>query len=118
MCLTDDDPGPGVLGAGRPTHVNRGKERITWTDTAGGRTTKGGILYRGNSLEGAVTSTMDLGAGQQSLSVAKVTGRRIGDGDCIGGRDYSAKKSGGDSTAGEKKILKDPVKGIRNLFGY
>jgi hypothetical protein len=118
VCLTEDEPVPGVLGAGRPTHVKRGKERITWTDTAGGRTTKGGILYRGNSLEGAVTSTMDLGAGQQSLSVAKVTGRRIGDGDCIGGRDYSAKKSGGDSTAGEKKILKDPVKGIRNLFGY
>ncbi|MEK7375122.1 MAG: DUF3617 family protein, partial [Thermodesulfobacteriota bacterium] len=89
VCLTEDEPVPGVLGAGRPTHVKRGKERITWTDTAGGRTTKGGILYRGNSLEGAVTSTMDLGAGQQSLSVAKVTGRRIGDGDCIGGRDYS-----------------------------
>jgi hypothetical protein len=118
VCLTEGEPVPGVLGAGRPTHVKRGKERITWTDSAGGRTTKGGILYRGNSLEGAVTNTMNLGAGQQSLSVAKVTGRRIGDGNCIGGRDYSAKKKGEDSAIGEKKILKDPVKGIRNLFGY
>ena len=125
VCLTDDEPVPGVLGAGRPPHVKRGKEKITWTDAAGGRTTKGGILYRGNSLEGAVTSTMDLGAGQQSLSVTKVTGRRIGDGNCIGGRDYSAKgrgysakKKGGDSAVGENKILKDPVKGIRNLFGF
>jgi Protein of unknown function (DUF3617) len=118
VCLTEDEPVPGALGAGRPTHVKRGKERIAWTDAAGGRTTKGGILYRGNSLEGAVTTTMDLGAGQQSLSVAKVTGNRTGDGNCIGGRDYSAKKKGGDSATGEGKILKDPVKGIKNLFGF
>lgn len=118
VCVTEDDPVPGILGAGRPANVKRGKERITWSDTAGGRTMKGGILYRGNSLEGAVTTTMDIGSGQQSLSVAKVTGRRIGDGDCIGGRDYSAKKKGGDAATGENKILKDPVKGIRNLFGF
>ena len=125
VCVTEDDPVPAILAAGRPANVKRGKERITWSDTAGGRTMKGGILYRGNSLEGAVTTTMDIGSGQQSLNVAKVTGRRIGDGDCIGGRDYSAKgraysakKKGGDAAAGENKILKDPVKGIRNLFGF
>ena len=121
VCLTEDEPVPGVLGAGRPSHVKRGKEKITWTDAAGGRTTKGGILYRGNSLEGAVTSTMDLGAGQESLTVAKVTGSRTGDGNCIGGRDYSAKgkeEAGGDSAVGENKLLKNPVKGIRNLFGF
>ena len=119
VCLTAEEPVPGVLGAGRPSQVKRGKEKITWTDAAGGRTTKGGILYRGNSLEGALTNTMDVGSGQQSLSVASVTGRRIGDGNCIGGRDYSAKKKGGgDSATGEVKILKDPVKGIRNLFGF
>lgn len=126
VCLTEDGPVPSALGAGRPLHVKRGKEKITWTDAGGGRTTKGGILYRGNSLEGAVTSTTDLGAGGQSLAVAKVTGRRIGDGECVGGRDYSAqgrgysakRKKGGDSATGEVKILKDPVKGIRNLFGF
>jgi hypothetical protein len=118
LCLNEDEPVPGVLGAGRPPHVKRGKERITWTDSAGGRTTKGGIFYRGNSLEGAVTNTMDLGAGQLSLSVTKVTGRRIGDGNCIGGRDYSAKAREGDSAIGENKVLKNPVKGIRNLFGF
>ena len=125
VCVTEDDPVPAALGAGRPANVKRGKERITWTDAAGGRTMKGGILYRGNSLEGAVTTTMDIGSGQQSLNVAKVTGRRIGDGDCVGGRDYSAKgradtekKGTGDAAAGENKILKDPVKGIRNLFGF
>ena len=125
VCLTEDEPVPGALGAGRPAHVKRGKERITWTDTEGGRTTKGGILFRGNSLEGAMTSTMGVGSGQPSLSVVKVTGRRIGDGDCIGGRAYSAKgradsekKEGRDAASGGNKILKDPVKGIRNLFGF
>jgi hypothetical protein len=118
VCLTEDEPVPAVLGAGRPPHVKRGKEKITWTDAAGGRTTTGGILYRGNSLEGAVTNTMDLGSGQQSLSVTKVTGRRIGDGNCTVGRAYSAKKKEGDSAIGENKILKNPVKGIRNLFGF
>jgi hypothetical protein len=141
VCLTEDAPVPEALGAGRPTQVKRGKEKITWADAAGGRTTKGGILYRGNSIEGAVTTTMDLAPGQQSLAVAKVTGRRIGDGDCIGGRDYSAKarvdsakkkgsdpakkdgaggakKDGGDSAAYTDNLLKNPVKGIRNLFGF
>jgi hypothetical protein len=118
VCLTEDEPVPGAMGAGRPARVKRGKERITWTDTAGGRSTNGGILYRGNSFEGAVTNMMDAGAGQQSLSVVKVTGRRIGDGDCVGGRAYSAKKKEGDSASGENKLLKNPVKGIRNLFGY
>lgn len=118
LCLNEDEPVPGVLDAGRPAQVKRGKERITWTGSAGGRTTKGGIIYRGNSLEGALTTTMDLGAGQRSLSVTKVTGRRIGDGNCTGGRAYTAKKKGGDTAIGEDKPLKDPVKGIRNLFGF
>jgi hypothetical protein len=126
VCLSADAPVPGTLGAGRPSTVKRGKERITWAEAAGGRTTKGGILYRGNSLEGAVTTTMDLGSGQQSLSVVKVTGSRIGDGDCVGGRDYSAKRGGedpakrggGDSGTHTDNILKNPVKGIRNLFGF
>lgn len=72
-----------------------------------------------------VTNTMDLGAGQFTLSVTKVSGRRTGDGNCTGGRDYSAKgrgysskKKGGDPDTGEKKIVKDPVTGIRNLFGF
>lgn len=125
VCVTGDDPVPAMLGAGRPERVKRGKERITWTGESGPQTTKGGILYRGNSFEGAMRTTQEAGKGQQSLTVVKVTGRRTGDGDCIEGRDYSAKgraysakKKGGDSATGEVKILKDPVKGIRNLLGF
>lgn len=132
VCLTEDAPVPEALRAGSSARVKWGKERITWTDAAGGEATKGGILYRGNSLEGAVTSTRDLGPGRQFVGFTKVTGQRTGDGTCVGGRDYSskgraysaktgedaAKKSVGDAAAGEVKILKDPVKGIRNLFGF
>ncbi len=139
VCLTEDAPVPAALSAGPPAHVKRGKERITWTGAAEGQTTKGGILYRGNSLEGAMTNTMDLGAGQQSFIVTKVTGRRIGDGNCIAARDYTAerrrgkkgrdytakkdagdaaKKGAGDSAAYTDNILKNPVKGIRNLLGF
>jgi hypothetical protein len=133
VCVTGETPVPEALGAGSPRRVKRGKERITWADTDGGRTTKGGVLYRGDSLEGALTTTMDLGPGQQALYVTKVSGRRIGDGNCVGGRDYSAKKGGGnpakkggedpakkgggDSATTTDNILKNPVKGIRNLFG-
>ncbi len=139
VCLTEDAPVPAALSAGPLAHVKRGKERITWTGAAEGQTTKGGILYRGNSLEGAMTNTMDLGAGQQSFIVTKVTGRRIGDGNCIAARDYTAerrrgkkgrdytakkdagdaaKKGAGDSAAYTDNILKNPVKGIRNLLGF
>jgi hypothetical protein len=33
-------------------------------------------------------------------------------------RGDSAKEKEGDSAVGVNKILKDPVKGIRNLFGF
>jgi len=112
VCLTEDAPVPAALSAGPLAHVKRGKERITWTGAAEGQTTKGGILYRGNSLEGAMTNTMDLGAGQQSFIVTKVTGRRIGDGNCIAARDYTAErrrgKKGRDYTA--KKDAGDAAK--------
>jgi hypothetical protein len=42
--------------------------------------TKGGISYRGNSFEGAVTNTTDFGGDQQSLNVTSINGRRVGDG--------------------------------------
>ena len=83
-----------------------------------GGVAKGGVSYRGNSFEGAVTNTMDLGGAQQSLIVTNISGRRVGDGKLPTGRGYSSKKQGGDPSIGENKILKDPVKGIRNLFGF
>ncbi|MBP2686299.1 MAG: lipoprotein [Deltaproteobacteria bacterium] len=138
--LDEANPVPGALPCGRAAYVKWGRERITWTDTPGGGASKGGILrmlsevipsahavagvtmggvsYRGNSFEGAVTNTMDFGKDQQSLDVTYISGRRVGDGKLSTGRGYSAKKPVGDSGNVENKILKDPVKGIRNLFGF
>jgi hypothetical protein len=61
---------------------------------------------------------MDLGEAQQSLNATNIVARRVGDGKLPVGRGYTAKKQGGDPATGENKILKDPVKGIRNLFGF
>jgi hypothetical protein len=138
--LDGENPVPGALSCGRAASVKWGKEKITWTDTPGGGAseggilrilsevipsahavggvTKGGVSYRGNSFEGAVTNTMDLGGAQQSLNATNISGRRVGDGALPTGRGYSPKKQAGDPAAGENKMLKNPIKGIRNLFGY
>jgi hypothetical protein len=101
----------------------------------------GGIVYRGTSFEGVVIQKSRPGSGMEHLQVTKVTGRRVGVGDCPKevdsadvGRGYTAKKQGGDpakkkegdpakkkegdSATHTDNILKNPVKGIRNLFGY
>jgi hypothetical protein len=100
--LDEESPVPEVLSCGRSASVKWGKERITWTETPGGGeskggiprmlsevipsahavtgVTKGGISYRGNSFEGAVTNTTDFGGDQQSLNVTSINGRRVGDG--------------------------------------
>jgi hypothetical protein len=138
--LDEENPVPDALSCGRAASVKWGKEKITWTDTPGGGAseggifrmlsevipsahavggvTKGGVSYRGNAFEGAVTNTMDLGGAQQSLNATNIVARRVGDGKLPVGRGYTAKKQGGDPATGENKILKDPVKGIRNLFGF
>ena len=91
VCVTEDVPVPAALGAGRPANVKQGKEEDHLGRHGGGRTMKGGILYRelprgrgddrdGHRLRTAIPQRR-----------AKLTGRRIGDGDRVGGRDYSAK---------------------------
>jgi hypothetical protein len=103
--------------------VKRGKNRITWRASRERVETTGGVTYRGTSFEGVVRTETDSGSGEKMLQVRKVTGKRIGEalhtvGRVESGRDYSPKEGGeGDSATGEIKGLKNPVKGIRNLFG-
>jgi hypothetical protein len=139
LCLNMDDPVPQELRPGRQVRkVKRGKDKITWRESSESGETLGGIVYRGTSFEGVVIQKSRPGPGMEHLQVTKVTGRRVGVGDCPKevdsadvGRGYTAKKKGGDSptqTDNMKKggdsathtdnILKNPVKGIRNLFGY
>ena len=142
LCLNMDDPVPQELRPGRQVRkVKRGKDKITWRESSESGETLGGIVYRGTSFEGVVIQKSRPGSGMEHLQVTKVTGRRVGVGDCTKevdstdvGRGYSAKKGAGDSTkqgggdpskqgGGDSgtytdNILKNPVKGIRNLFGF
>jgi len=127
VSLGENEPVPQDLLTGPQAEtVKRGKDRITWKGSREGMETVGGVTYRGASFEGVVRTESDAGSGGKMLQVRKVTGKRIGEAKhAVGrpepGRDYSAKaKEGGegDSAIGENKLLKNPVKGIRNLFGF
>jgi hypothetical protein len=142
LCLNMDDPVPQELRPGRQVRkVKRGKDKITWRESSESGETLGGVVYRGTSFEGVVIQKSRAGSGMEHLQVTKVTGRRVGVGDCPKevdsadlGRGYTAKKGGGDpgkkgggdsekqgggnSATSTDNILKNPVKGIRNLFGF
>ena len=133
ICMSMDDPVPPELRKGRQVRkVKHSKDRITWRESYEGGETSGGVVYRGTSFEGVVIQKNRTGSEMELLQVTKVTGRKVGVGDCPKevdfadlGRGYTAKKSGGgsgkkgegDSATTTDNILKNPVKGIRNLFG-
>lgn len=126
VCMNMDDPVPQELRQGRQVRkAKRDKDKITWKESSESGETMGGIVYRGTSFEGVVIQKGRPGSGMEHLQVTKVTGRRVGVGDCTKevdsadvGRGYTAKKKGGDSATHTDNILKNPVKKIRNLFGY
>ncbi|GAB4247267.1 MAG: hypothetical protein OHK0028_24550 [Deltaproteobacteria bacterium] len=142
VSLGEDRPVPDALlsaGHPRPDRVMRGKSRITWNAAAGASGTRGGVSYRGTSFEGVVVTKTASPGGQEITSVRKVTGRRIGEAKVFVGRSYSARRGysvtaeaasgkpggsagknggSGDSATHTDNILKNPVKRIRNLFGF
>jgi hypothetical protein len=131
VCLNQDNPVPQELSAGRQVRkVKRGKDKITWEESYPGGVTSGGVVYRGDSFEGVEIQKGSAGPGTEQLQVTKVTGRRVGDGDCpkeSKGREYTSRgRTDADNTAegpgagtdSLKDKMKNPVKGIRNLFGF
>jgi hypothetical protein len=126
VCMNMDNPVPPELLSGRQVEqVKRGKDRITWSGSAGGMDTKGGVAYRGTSFEGVLIQKSGAGPGQEQLLVTKVTGRRVGAGDCpkerelASGMDYTAQKREGDSATDVLKgVGENPVKGLKKLFGF
>jgi len=131
--LDEENPVPTALSCGRSASVKWGKERITWTETPGGGESKGGIprmlsevipsahavtgvtqggvSYHGNSFDGAMTNTMDLGGGMQSLNVTSFNGRRVGDGKPPRGLGYYPPPP-------PKGLLDNPARKLKGLFGY
>ena len=139
ICLNTDDPVPQELRKGRqPRMVNHGKDKITWRESYEGGEISGGVVYRGTSFEGVAIQKSRAGSDTELLQITKVTGRKVGVGVCTKergpgatGRGYSSRprggdpttqtdnmKKGGDSATHTDNILKNPVKKIRNLFGY
>lgn len=117
---------PGVLPSVPAGEVHWGREKITWSRKGHGESERGGIIYKGTSFEGVINQTVDLASGMTGVVAIQVTGRRVGDEDIEEtGRDYTAERRGYTSqpkkkTAVEqsKDLLKNPVKGLRNLLGY
>lgn len=120
QCLTGNNPVPGEIVRGRSIReVKWGKDKITWKHSSDAGLAKAGIVYRETSFEGVEIQTREMAPDSKSITVTKITGRRIGDGDCVSeGRDYTSQGRG--YTAGQrtKGLLNNPVKGIRNLFGF
>jgi hypothetical protein len=128
--LDEESPVPAALSCGRSASVKWGKERITWTETPGGGESKGGIprmlsevipsahavtggtnggvSYRGDSFDGAVTNTMDLGGDQQSSNVTSITGRRVGDGKPPRGMGHYPTRP--------KGVLGNPIPKVKGFF--
>ena len=126
ICLNLDDPVPQELRKGRQAQrVNHGKDKITWRESYEGGETAGGVVYRGTSFEGVAIQKSRTGTDTGLLQVTKVTGRKVGVGDCPKergsagtGRGYSAQpREGGTTTDVLKGIGENPVKGLRKLFG-
>lgn len=130
VCLNEDNPVPSELGAGgQVRQVMRGKERITWKESSAQGEVQGGVAYRGNSFEGVVTRKMVAGPGMEQFQVTKVTGRRVGEGDCRKGREYTSRPrsdntatppAGKEKPSGEGKGTGEinPVKEFRKLFKF
>ncbi len=124
-CVNGADPVPSELRSGaQPRDVKWGKGRITWSGASSSEETKGGVVFRGDSFEGVLTKNILATPGVAHLQVTKVAGKRVGDGQCpkgmeytSSGREYTAKEREGIAEKG-KKLLDNPVKGIRNLFGF
>jgi len=140
VCLNGDNPVPPELRTGRQVRkVKRGKDKITWEESYQGGVTRGGVVYRGTSFEGVTIQKGSAGPGMEQLQVTKVTGRRVGDGDCpkeSTGREYTSRARSGAATpqtqtpdtppTGKEKPPDDgkgtgeinPVKEIRKLFKF
>ena len=137
ICLSPEDPVPSsISGAHEVQQVKRSKDKINWDYKDAQTDTRGGITYQGSGFSGVVSETVQYGPDMKMNQVTKVTGRRIGDGNCGGGsgRAYTAKGRSFTSAAPQpaqaapsaaedavqkgQEMINNPVKGVRNLLGF
>ncbi len=122
QCLTPESPMITALGRSSERKAARSSEKITWSFSKIDPfklEERGGVIYKGDTLEGVVLRTEEYGGGGKIVRKTKISGHRIGDGACLAkgrdytsqGRDYTSKKRG----VGE---LPNPVKELRKLFRF
>jgi len=127
QCLTHESPMISAVQKSPEKKAARSSQKITWsfnkTDSLK-VDERGGIIYRGDTLEGAVLRTEEYGSATKIVHKTRISGHRIGDGACLAqGRDYTSQ--GRDFTSKKRGIipgvpgeLPNPVKELRKLFRF
>ena len=104
----------------------RGGDRITWNYTCGhpGATIeeKGGIVYNGNTYSG-VKIVKTNSQGTEITSHTRLSGRRMGDGNCLAlHMDTSTKRKGNAESSkpaeAEPDNTQNPVRTFKKIFGF
>ncbi len=127
QCLTHESPMISAVQKSPEKIAARSSQKITWRFSKTDRLKvdeRGGIIYKGDSLEGAVLRTEEYGSATKIVRKTKISGRRIGDGACLAqGRDYTSQ--GRDFTSKKRGIipgvpgeLPNPAKELRKLFRF
>ena len=127
QCLTHESPMISAVQKSSEKKAARSSQKITWSFNKTDRLKvdeRGGIIYRGDTLEGVVLRTEEYSGAGKIVHRTKISGHRIGDGKCLArGRDYTSQ--GRDFTSKKRGIipgvpgeLPNPAKELRKLFRF
>jgi hypothetical protein len=119
QCLTHESPMITALGKSSGKKAARSSQKITWSFSKADSfkiEERGGIIYKGDTLEGAVLRTEEYGSGSKVVHKTRISGQRIGDGKCLAqGRDLTSKPRVSPGVPGEPA---NPLKELRKLFRF
>ncbi len=107
------------------TEKKRSGDRVTWLNKCSYGDTRieeqGGITYSGDHYDGVRIRKVSAPTGDSTI-IAKLSGQRVGDGNCIGPEreNIPEKKAKGGSQPSESEgiIDKSPVKTLKKIFGF
>ena len=127
QCLTQEKPMVSAIEKSSEREAARSSQKITWRLNKTGTPNvdeRGGIIYKGDTLEGVVLRTEEYVGSGKMVRRIKISGHRIGDGICLAkgraytskGREYTSKKRG--ILPGVPGEVPNPVKELRKVFGF
>lgn len=127
QCLTLESPMISAIEKSAERKAARSSQKITWIlnkTSPAKMDERGGIIYKGDTLEGVILRAEQYGGSAKIVRKTKISGHRIGDGKtCLAkgraytskGREFTSKKRGILPGAGE---LPNPAKELRKIFGF